>query len=84
MSAEAAHHFLTLIGAIAGRKIIRATDSDASYSTAAALSQAGAKVTLDDYRTYPPKLLKISVFSQSGLSNPPTVGSSFFGVTLND
>ncbi len=54
MSAEAALHYLRLHGAVAGRRIVIATGNDATYATAAALSDAGAHVTLADMRDATP------------------------------
>ncbi|RXV59451.1 sarcosine oxidase subunit alpha family protein [Roseovarius sp. A46] len=54
MSAEAALHYLALYGAVAGRKIVLATGSDASYPVAEALARAGCAVTLADARETPP------------------------------
>lgn len=50
MSAEAALHYLRLYGVVAGRRILLATGNDASYPVAAALAEAGARVTLADAR----------------------------------
>jgi len=54
MSAEAALHYLALYGAVAGRRILLATGSDASYPVAAALAGAGCTVTLADARAMAP------------------------------
>ncbi len=50
MSAEAALHHLMLYGAVAGRRIALATANDGSYPVAAALAQAGCRITLLDAR----------------------------------
>ena len=50
MSSEAALHYLRLYGVVAGRRILLATGNDASYPVAAALAEAGARVTLADAR----------------------------------
>lgn len=54
MSAEAALHYLSLHGAVAGRRILLATGNDGSYPIADALAQAGCAVILADARTDPP------------------------------
>ncbi|MFX0541088.1 2Fe-2S iron-sulfur cluster-binding protein [Roseovarius sp. S4756] len=54
MSAEAALQYLTLYGAVAGRRIVLATGNDGSYQVAAALAGAGCDVTLIDARTEGP------------------------------
>lgn len=54
MSAEAALHYLRLYGVVAGRNILLATGNDASYPVAAALAEAGARVTLADARGHGP------------------------------
>ncbi|MDP0927972.1 2Fe-2S iron-sulfur cluster-binding protein [Paracoccus onubensis] len=54
LSAEAALHYLSLYGAVAGRRILLATGNDASYPVAAALAQAGCDVTLADVRADTP------------------------------
>ncbi|RKF16152.1 FAD-dependent oxidoreductase [Roseovarius spongiae] len=50
ISAEAALRYLTLHGAVAGRRIVLATGNDGSYPVAAALARAGCDVTLADAR----------------------------------
>ena len=50
MSAKAALYYLKLYGAVAGRRIVLATGNDASYPVAAALAEAGARITLADAR----------------------------------
>ncbi|MGB1034317.1 MAG: glycine cleavage T C-terminal barrel domain-containing protein, partial [Primorskyibacter sp.] len=50
MSAEAALHHQTEFGAMAGRRVILATASDASYPVAQAMAAAGTDVTIVDAR----------------------------------
>lgn len=54
MAAETAHHFLSLYGAIAGRRILLATGSDASYAPTKAMAKAGAKVIIAESRPQTP------------------------------
>ncbi|MGI9366546.1 MAG: 2Fe-2S iron-sulfur cluster-binding protein [Rhizobiaceae bacterium] len=54
MSAEAALYYLNCHGVVAGRDIVVATGSDASYPVAAALQQAGARVMIADMRQETP------------------------------
>jgi sarcosine oxidase subunit alpha len=54
MSSEAALHHLALYGAVAGRRIVIACAGDAPYTTAAALADAGCRVTLVDARADTP------------------------------
>ena len=54
MSAEAALHYLSLYGVVAGRRIVLVTGNDASYPVAKALAASGAGVTLADARAETP------------------------------
>lgn len=84
MSAEAAHHYLNLFGAVAGRRIILSTGSDASYATAAALARAGAKVTLADSRSQTPQAPDgVRLLTRQTLQSVQG-RTELFGVTLND
>lgn len=84
MSAEAAHHYLSLYGVVAGQRILIATGSDASYATAAALAQAGAEVTIADCRAEPP-LAPEGVRLLKGQQLQSVQGrTELFGATFND
>lgn len=50
MSCDAALGYLRRFGVVAGREVVVATNNGSAYETARALSEAGAKVTLVDYR----------------------------------
>lgn len=84
MSSEAAHHYLTLYGAVAGRQIILATGSDASYATAAAISQAGAQVTLADSRSNTPEAPHGVRLLKAQKLHAIQGRTELFGATLND
>ncbi|WP_224814259.1 2Fe-2S iron-sulfur cluster-binding protein [Hasllibacter sp. MH4015] len=84
MSAEAAHYYLTLYGAVAGRRIVLATGADSGYATAAALAQAGAVVTLADRRAETPDA-PTGVRHLTNQRLQSVQGRrELFGVTLND
>ncbi len=84
MSAEAAHHYLTLYGAVAGRQLLIATGSDASYATAAAFAAAGARVTLADARDVSPDAPDgVRVLSRQTLQAVHGKTETW-GATLND
>lgn len=51
MSAEAALVYLRRFGVVAGRNIVVATNNGLAFETAEALADAGARVTLVDYRS---------------------------------
>lgn len=50
MSCDAALAYLRKFGVVAGRDVVVATNNSSAYEAARALSEAGAKVTLVDYR----------------------------------
>ncbi|GAB5446831.1 2Fe-2S iron-sulfur cluster-binding protein [Gymnodinialimonas sp.] len=84
MSAEAAHHYLSLYGAVAGRRILLATGSDASYATAAALAEAGASVTLADCRKDTPLAPEgVRLLTNQQLQSVQG-RTEVFGATFND
>ena len=66
MTASAGVAYLHRYGILPGQKIVVATNNDSAYSSAAALSRAGASVTLHDVRTVVPESM-LAMLGDSGV-----------------
>ncbi|MCK7613666.1 sarcosine oxidase subunit alpha family protein [Roseibium sediminicola] len=76
MTAASAQAYLNRFGVQPGERIVIATNNDSVYGTAAELAQAGAEVTVADYRREPSSETPTGVTVRTGMAPLSAIGKS--------